>query len=241
MIRLNSAPIVALPFRHADTASNQLVMIGDFNGRYHMVRRRIDDENADDIAACPMVLSSASLALLQQFQPTLQHVRLLDVDAASVFQYRAAIDDNRERVLFRKLSAAVSVDDEEDVLLSDTSLDKACEVRVRDLRRLVTREWLNDEIINALLAIFVRDNSIEPIDAFSSLIEPKVQQLVSSPESRNNKPLATRYYSFRGQTFQYLLENNVVRYCVVIDVLMPFFTANFNSLACTCSLVIVLY
>lgn len=41
------------------------------------------------------------------------------------------------------------------IVLNDTSLDKARQIRLLDLRRLLTGEWCDDELVNALIALAI--------------------------------------------------------------------------------------
>jgi len=97
--------------------------------------------------------------------------------------------------------------DVESVVLSDTSLDKACTVYLRDLRRVVTGRWLNDETLNALLATFTRE-AAQPIDACTSFILDKLSNIDLTNESQRQRFL-TRFDSLGGNTFQHLLQNSV--------------------------------
>jgi hypothetical protein len=197
---------VVLPLRHGNTASSEVAVIGTFNGQYHMLR--IINENSV-IAACPMVLSSASFLLLSEL-PQFARLQLTPVDVANeVFRYQAPAKD-ADVALFRKLSA--NAGNEEAVLLSDTSLDNACAVKLIDLRRLVTGRWLNDETVNALTAIFVRETTGTDVtvDGFSSLISQKVQQIDALKSADEEARLGTHFRSFGGKSFEHLLREKVV-------------------------------
>jgi Ulp1 family protease len=117
-----------------------------------------------------------------------------------------ALDNNQRSysttTISDRFNLLLSANDLNDVVLSDSSLDKACQVRLRDLRRLLsTNEWLNDEIVNALISLSIR--STPKCDAFSSFI---VKKLASNDDS-----WIERYQSFRGKTFQELLTEKIVR------------------------------
>jgi len=180
-----------------------MVNIIKFSNHY---KRIVADTVRIVTAARPIVLSNTTNLALQQFQQRLQpQIELLLPNDDVVFRYQAApVDEERPRVLlWRKLSDARDV---ESVLLSDASLDKACSVYLRDLRRLVTGNWLNDETLNALLVIFTHD-AAQPIDAFTSFISDELRDLQSN--KIDDKRFLTRYYSFGGNMFQSLLRDKV--------------------------------
>ena len=157
------------------------------------------------------------------------------------YSYCGEATTNNDRFNKLLLSAPhANNNDVDDLVLF--AVDKVCQVRLRDLRRLLTDERFNDELVNALIALAIQSSSSQ-CDAFSSMIVKKLCNTV------DNGDWIKRYHSFTGKTFQQLLTLETVSSLFSFSLSLSLsciknyriLSANLDSLAYDRSLVIVFH
>jgi len=224
---------VTLPLRHAAAAAEQgepCVYIGRLRDDRFCMLQRVADEHAQPSRPTTALSQRCAELIAEQ-----QH----NAPAPRQTSFRFKPASETERRLFDMLSSAADV---EEVVLSDASLNKAATVHLRDLRRLVVvGEWLNDETINALVAMFVKsatvasdndddDDDDDLCDAFSSFTTDKLKLLsqdaaaavaadkakslsLSEAVAAAEARFVATYQSFCGHSFEYLITQQMVSTC----------------------------
>jgi hypothetical protein len=218
---------LALPLCCKLDAFGQCAIVGCLSsGRYCALRRDTAVRHSVTLKAEVAALSAACMPVIESCQQACVGFSVTMPTQESL-KYSAA--DATQRQLFEKLMRATDI---EQTSLHNDSLDKACCVKLCDLRRLVTPgQWLNDEIINALLSLIVRSAPATQFDAFTSLIEGKLTQLVSSENGDEARKFAEKYNSLQGRTFTELCNTNVVSKRASVMLFIFIHIANFDSMA----------